>query len=133
MSVPSARTSSGRIALTAAWVPTGMNAGVRTVPCAVLISPSRARPSVLCSWNEKLGILKSATALGGCRDILPAAEQQAGIAVGIEPISGVDRVGIGALHDLEAGKRRDQHEQGRARQVEICHQRVDGAKPIPRR
>src|ERR1700674_5277689 len=43
-----------------------------------------------------------------------AAEQQAGIAVGIEPVAGVDRMCVGALHDLEASEGRDQHEQGRA-------------------
>src|SRR6202521_3032800 len=61
-----------------------------------------------------------------------ATEQQAGIAVGIEPVPGLDRMRVGALHELEAGKSRDQHEQGRARQVEIRHQRVDGAELVSR-
>src|ERR1700694_4749394 len=153
MSVPSARTSSGRIAFTAAWVPTGMNAGVRTTPCAVLISPRRALPSVLCSRNEKPGMANSAViAFRGMlgheyltqvqfykyRTVIVihhksrAAEQQAGIAVGIEPVAGVDRMRVSVLHGLEAGESRDQHEQGRARQVEIRHQRVGGAELVSR-
>ena len=32
--------------LTVAWVPTGMNIGVSTVPCGVSSRPRRARPSV---------------------------------------------------------------------------------------
>ena len=40
-------------ALTAACVPTGMNAGVRTTPCAVAISPVRAAPSVARRRKEK--------------------------------------------------------------------------------
>src|ERR1700745_4324074 len=55
MSAPKARTSSGVTPFTAAWVPTGMKAGVRTAPCGVVISPRRAAPSVLLSWNEKEG------------------------------------------------------------------------------
>src|ERR1700694_4497270 len=153
MSVPSARTSSGRIALTAAWVPTGMNAGVRTTPCAVAISPRRALPSLLCSRNAKPDIANSAAiAFRGMpghehltqvqfyeyRTVIAAhhksraTEQQAGIAVGIEPVAGIDRMRVGALHDLEAGEGRDQHEQGRARQVEIRHQRLDGAELVSR-
>ena len=37
MSAPLARTSSGRIALTVAAVPTGMNAGVRISPRSIVI------------------------------------------------------------------------------------------------
>ena len=37
---------------------------------------------------------------------------------------------IRILHHVEAGKCRDQHEQSRARQVEIGHHHVDGAKAI---
>ena len=46
MSAPDARTSSGRIALTVAAVPTGMNAGVRISPRCIAIAPVRAAPSV---------------------------------------------------------------------------------------
>ena len=40
---------------------------------------------------------------------------------------------VGGLHRVEAGERRDQHEQRRARQMEVGQHRVDGAKPIARR
>src|SRR4051794_26459739 len=46
MSAPLALTSSGRIALTVAAVPTGMNAGVRISPRFMAILPVRADPSV---------------------------------------------------------------------------------------
>src|SRR4051794_36773697 len=46
MSAPDARTSSGRIALTVAAVPTGMNAGVRISPRGIAMMPVRAAPSV---------------------------------------------------------------------------------------
>jgi hypothetical protein len=42
MSAPDARTSSGRIALTVAAVPTGMKAGVRISPRRIWIAPVRA-------------------------------------------------------------------------------------------
>ena len=34
----------------------------------------------------------------------PVAKQQAGIAIGIEAIAGGDRMAVGGLHDVEAGK-----------------------------
>src|SRR5690348_4021995 len=45
MSAPLARTSSGRIALTVAAVPTGMKAGVRMSPRCIEMMPVRAAPS----------------------------------------------------------------------------------------
>src|SRR5215471_11981884 len=105
MSVPQARTSSGRNPFTVAWVPTGMNAGVRTMPCGVISSPQRAAPSVARRR-------KKASAMG--RPSTRGAEQKARVAVGVEPVVGGDRVGVGALHGVETGKGRDQHEQGRA-------------------
>ena len=53
MSAPDARTSSGRIALTVAAVPTGMNAGVRISPRSIAIVPVRAVPSVAAMVNSK--------------------------------------------------------------------------------
>src|SRR5579871_333888 len=46
ISAPDASTSRGVTPLTAPCVPTGMNAGVCTTPCAVVRSPARAGPSV---------------------------------------------------------------------------------------
>ena len=56
--------------------------------------------------------------------------EQAGIAVGIEAIAGRDGVGVGGLHGVEAAEGRDQHEQRRARQMEVGHQHVDGPEPV---
>src|SRR5690349_5164904 len=53
MSAPVARTAAGCTPFTVACVPIGMKAGVRTVPCAVVISPSRAAPSVAISVKPK--------------------------------------------------------------------------------
>ena len=54
MSAPLARTSSGRIALTVAAVPTGMNAGVRISPRSMAMTPVRAAPSTAAMENENL-------------------------------------------------------------------------------
>ena len=64
MSAPDARTSSGRIALTVAAVPTGMNAGVRMSPRAVAIEPLRALPSVSVMVKEK-AVTRRALATAG--------------------------------------------------------------------
>ena len=53
MSAPLAFTSSGNMALTVAPVPTGMKAGVRTMPRGVVIAPVRAAPSCAFRANEK--------------------------------------------------------------------------------
>src|SRR2546423_169227 len=53
MSAPDAHTSSGRIALTVAAVPTGMNAGVRISPRCIAITPVRAAPSLADMLKEK--------------------------------------------------------------------------------
>src|SRR5438034_7662016 len=54
MVVPSARSSSGSTVLTVAFVPTGMNAGVGTSPCAVCTTPARAAPSAARSVYASL-------------------------------------------------------------------------------
>src|SRR5262252_4353753 len=55
ISAPADSTSRSVSALTAPCVPTGMNAGVWTSPCAVVITPQRARPSACVSRNAKDG------------------------------------------------------------------------------
>ena len=55
---------------------------------------------------------------------------QAGVAVGKETIASGDRVRIGGLDPLVPSERRDQHQQGRARQVEVGQQQVDGPEPV---
>ena len=51
MAAPAAARSRGVTALTAPAVPTGMNAGVSTAPCAVSSRPRRARPSHAVTSN----------------------------------------------------------------------------------
>src|SRR5207253_1797010 len=51
ISPPSARSSSGSTIFTVAFVPTGMNAGVRSSPCAVRSTPARASPSLAVTWK----------------------------------------------------------------------------------
>jgi hypothetical protein len=53
ISAPLSRTSSGRIALTVAAVPTGMNAGVRISPRCIVMAPVRAAPSLAAMSNAK--------------------------------------------------------------------------------
>lgn len=62
MSAPEARTASGFIALTVAAVPTGMKAGVRTSPRAVLRRPVLALPSAAEREKENGGIAGGAYA-----------------------------------------------------------------------
>src|SRR5688572_14700549 len=57
ISAPVSSTSRCRIAFTAPWVPTGMNAGVCTTPCGVSNSPSRAAPSVARTVKRNAGTL----------------------------------------------------------------------------
>src|SRR5260370_26800170 len=99
MSAPAARTSSWYTPLIAPCVPTGMKAGVRTTPCAVLISPARAAPSVAISRNENgsgiaalmaafMAALKAALMAALMAAFLAAylAEQQASVAIGVEAV-----------------------------------------------
>ena len=86
-------------------------------PCAVCSTPARAAPSVACMRSRRN---------------VTAPFQQAGIAVGIEAIARLDRVRIGRAHPLGAGEGADQHEQRRARQVEVGQQQIDRAEPVAR-
>ena len=107
---------------TVACVPTGMKAGVRISPCGVVDLAARAP--------------RRRSRAGGRRrrrSCRPRSEQQAGIAIGIEPIARRDRMRVGALHRVEPAEGRDQHEQRRARQMEIGQQHVDRPEAIARR
>ena len=55
---------------------------------------------------------------------------QAGVAIGKEAVAGGHRVSIGGLDPIEPGECGDQHEQGRARQVEVGQQHVDRPEPV---
>src|SRR4051812_9395233 len=67
MSAPDVRTSDRCTPLIAAWVPTGMKAGVRMTPCAVVISPWRAAPSVAKSRKRKACSLSMRACLAHAR------------------------------------------------------------------
>ena len=60
ISAPLDLTSSGNIAFTVAPVPTGMKAGVRTMPRGVVMAPVRATPSCAFSANEKSSLMAEA-------------------------------------------------------------------------
>src|SRR6516164_4945360 len=119
MSAPAARTSSWCTPLIAPWVPTGMKAGVRTTPWAVVISPTRAAASVAISRNEK-----------GRAMAVYLSEQQASVAIRVEAIIVRDRMVVSAAHHLEPAEGADQHEECRTRQVKIGQECIDGAKTI---
>ena len=51
MRAPSRSRSAEDSAFTVACVPTGMNTGVSTSPCAVASTPARARPADAITWN----------------------------------------------------------------------------------
>ena len=60
MSAPVPRTWSIYMAFTVPPVPTGMKAGVRTVPRGIEISPRRALPSLARSLNRKFSLMSLA-------------------------------------------------------------------------
>ena len=95
----------GEALLTVAFVPTGMNAGVGTSPCAVRSTPARAAPSVAVSTKR--------------------SQDQHRIAEGVEAVALVDREPVELARLLDAGERHHEREQRRARQVEVRQQRVD--------
>src|SRR5215471_13307881 len=124
MSAPAARTSSWCTPLIAPWVPTGMKAGVRTTPWAVVISPTRAAASVAISRNEK------GRAMAVYLMAVYLMEQQASVAIRVEAIIVRDRMVVSAAHHLEPAEGADQHEECRTRQVKIGQECIDGAKTI---
>src|ERR1700682_3582377 len=70
-----------------------MNAGVRTTPWGVVISPVRAAPLVAERRNEKPSDMRARS-----------TKQQTGVAIGVEPIAAFDGVRIGTPHHI--GSRR---------------------------
>jgi len=69
----------------------------------------------------------------GWRGCPLARQQQARIPVRVEAIPRPDRMRISPLHRLEPHQRRDQHEQGRAGEVEVGDQAVGRPKAVARR
>src|SRR5215831_17797151 len=124
MSAPVPRTWSMYMAFTVPPVPTGMKAGVRTVPRGMTISPRRAMPSVASRRNPKLSGIIFLVAAKASSMLISSSKEQARIAIGVEAITFLDRVSIGRAHRFQPRKSGDEHEQRRARQMEIGHQRV---------
>src|SRR3954454_9313793 len=61
------------------------------------------------------------------------AKQQAGVSIGVEPVTALDRVCIGAFHALEAAERGYQHKERRTRQMKISQENIGRTKLITRR
>src|SRR5919109_1229216 len=145
MVVPSSRRRSGSSPLTLAFVPTGMNAGVGTSPCAVRRTPARAAPSV--AVTAKLMVFSSpclatfrapsrnspfvrSKAGGGTGWPL---ENQHGVSERVEPVALLDRDPIELPRLLHSGERHHEREQRGPRQVEVRDQRVHARELEPRR
>ena len=88
--------------LTAPCVPTGMNAGVCTSPCAVVITPRRARPSVWVTRKPKgrhhAKFMRSA-GRETCRVIREKAARRRDLRRPIRRARGVARLGGGRLQE----------------------------------
>src|SRR5438552_3946719 len=67
MSAPAAASSSGVRVFTAAWVPTGMKAGVNTSPCRVAMRPARACVSGSCASSVKFRAIQGRAGLHPAR------------------------------------------------------------------
>src|SRR5882762_2704816 len=126
MSAPVSATDSGSIAFTVAAVPTGMNAGVSTAPRSRRRMPERAAP-LLATISKANSLMRCPSAqLSGSR----RPEQETGVAIGIEAVALGNGFRVSRLHGFDAAKRADEHEEGRARQVEIRQKNVDRLEAI---
>src|SRR2546427_3426926 len=125
---PAARRSSGARLLTAPRVPTGMKTGVSTTPWAVVRRPQRAAPS-LATTSKRICLRPPSVAPASRTSLY----QQTRVAVRVEAIARADRVRVRFQDQLTARKRCHEHEERRARQVEIRQQRVHDAEAIARR
>src|SRR5436190_16952525 len=106
--------SVGSSALTVARVPTAMNAGVTTTPCGVANRAARAAPDVVSREKSKL------TGSG--------SDDGHRVTVRIEAIALGDRLPVRAHREIVSGDGRDEHDQRRARKMEVRDDRVDGAQ-----
>ena len=103
--------------MTVAAVPTGMNTGVCTSPCAVDRTPVRARPLVLRQRQLSTFVLSPAgRRRRSCRNGSPG-----------------DGILVGPLHDACAKKGAHEHEERRTGKVKVGDEGVDGTEPVARR
>src|SRR5688500_4235959 len=64
---------------------------------------------------------------------LTGSEEEARVAVRVEALLLLNRVAVGGLPNGQAHQGADQHEQGRARQVEVGDESVHGLESVSRR
>ena len=57
-------------------------------------------------------------------------QNQHAIAVAVEAVAFANRFLISPKQKLATGKRTNEHEQGRSRQMEICQKKIDGPELI---
>ena len=126
----------GYIAFTVPAVPTGMKAGVRTTPRGMRISPVRAEPVGLGDGegDDSLSEPPIAHAVRFALDSPfargrreAAGRRRRRSRSGSPPRSHARRPPACASRPAEGA---DQHEQRRARQMEVGHQHVDGAEAV---
>src|SRR5690242_12338101 len=104
---PTSFSSSGVMALTVAWVPTGMKIGVSMVPWEVVREPSRAaHPGSFCISSKVMALFPYSRCL---RD-------KHGIAVTEKAKAPAHRLGVGAQERFLAGEGAYQHKKGRLRE-----------------
>jgi cation diffusion facilitator family transporter len=81
---------------------------------AGIVSLASSQPQVPSVYRRRLADLRSLSHVTIEVELWQgatlSAEQQAGVAVGIEPVAGRDRMSVGALNNVEPAERRHQHE-----------------------
>src|SRR5579871_1965180 len=98
-----------------------MNAGVSTIPCAVVSSPARASPS----WARSRYAVTPAATSSGTRS---RSQDQHRVAEGIEAVALRDRDLVEPARLFDAREGHDERKQRRARQVEVRQEHVDPPK-----
>src|SRR2546423_15600323 len=122
--------SSGSSALTVARVPTGMNAGVSTLPCGVEKTPARAAPAVPAISNEKSIVIepnKTCQTDGARRSV---SDHRHCITIRIQSVPLGDCFLIRPHGEIVPGEGSDEHDEGRTRKVKVGDQTIDDAKPL---
>src|SRR5215471_16596480 len=115
-----ARRSSGSAAFTLPRVPTGMKAGVWTLPWPVLRIPHRARLEGSRRVTSKNTVSP------------PRSMQEHGVAVAVEAVAAPDGLPVGRQNPRSPGEGGDEQEKGRARQMEIGDQSIHAAEAVAR-
>src|SRR5262245_28189404 len=104
-----------------------MKAGVSAWPCASVSRPRRACRSRASTSKRKL-ILNLAPTLVRPVQLRSSAFDQHGIPIAEETVSFSDGVAVGMQDMIDARKRTHQHQQRRARQMEVGDQPIHHAE-----